>query len=78
MNEHDNPISRRSFIASASILSAGFFISAKSFFEDPSPVNVIINEAAKSPVTVQKLRNNISMLEGSVEIWLFSRVRKVN
>jgi glyoxylase-like metal-dependent hydrolase (beta-lactamase superfamily II) len=65
MSEHDNPISRRSFIASASILSAGFFISAKSFFEDPSPVNVIINEAEKSPVILQKLRNNISMLEGS-------------
>jgi hypothetical protein len=65
MNDPNNPASRRNFIASAGILTAGFFLPSLKAFEDTSPVTTIINEAAKSPITVQKLRSNISMLEGS-------------
>jgi glyoxylase-like metal-dependent hydrolase (beta-lactamase superfamily II) len=65
MNDSNNPTSRRNFIASAGMLSAGLFLPSLKAFEDTSPVTTIINEAAKSPVTVQKLRTNLSMLEGS-------------
>jgi glyoxylase-like metal-dependent hydrolase (beta-lactamase superfamily II) len=47
------------------MLTAGFFISSRGLFEETSPVTIIIGEAAKSPVTVQKLRNNLSVLDGS-------------
>jgi glyoxylase-like metal-dependent hydrolase (beta-lactamase superfamily II) len=65
MHKQDNPISRRTFVASAGMLTAGFFLPARGLFEDPSPVTIIIGEAAKSPVTVQKLRNNLNVLDGS-------------
>ncbi len=70
MTPQNDPISRRRFIASAGLLTVGVFLPPRRVFtpeswEDPSPVTIIINEAAKSPVTVQKLRNNISVLEGS-------------
>ncbi len=65
MNKQANPISRRTFVASAGMLTAGFFLPARGLFEDASPVTTIIGEAAKSPVTVQKLRGNLSVLDGS-------------
>jgi glyoxylase-like metal-dependent hydrolase (beta-lactamase superfamily II) len=65
MNQPHHPISRRHFMASAGLLSAGFFVSPSKLFDETSPVTIIINEAAKGPVNMKKLRNNISMLEGS-------------
>jgi hypothetical protein len=47
------------------MLTAGFFLPVRGRFEDPSTVKVIIGEAAKSPAPLQKLRNNLSVLDGS-------------
>jgi len=71
MNTADNHISRRNFLNSASLLTAGLVLSSRSIWAansgltEVSPVTAIIQAAAKSPVTVQKLRNSISLLEGS-------------
>ncbi len=70
MKNNDNSISRRRFMASTGMLTAGFLISpwklsSSNLLDETSPVITIINAAAKSPVTVQKLKNNLSMLEGS-------------
>jgi glyoxylase-like metal-dependent hydrolase (beta-lactamase superfamily II) len=56
--------SRRRFITQAGALAAGLLVSPRLFAQE-SPVDIIIGEARKSPVTVHRLRNNISMLQGS-------------
>ena len=64
-NQHNN-FSRRDFLAAAGILTAGIVLSPWDLFaRQTSPVNTIIDEAAKSPVNIQKLRGNISLIEGS-------------
>ncbi|MBD0259104.1 MAG: hypothetical protein ICV83_25575 [Cytophagales bacterium] len=65
MKPQNNSLSRRNLMASSGLLTAGLLFSPRHLLEETSPVTTIINEAAKSPVTVQKLRNNISVLEGS-------------
>ncbi len=65
MKPQPNVLSRRHFIASSGMLSAGLLFSPRHLFEETSPVVTITREAAKSPVTVQKLRNHISVLDGS-------------
>jgi glyoxylase-like metal-dependent hydrolase (beta-lactamase superfamily II) len=70
MKNIDNAISRRKFMVSTGMLTAGFLVSpwrlsSSNFFDETSIVTTMINEAAKSPVTVQKLRNNLNVLEGS-------------
>jgi hypothetical protein len=70
MKNNDNAISRRKFMVSTGMLTAGFLVSpwrlsSSNFFDETSIVTTMINEAAKSPVTVQKLRNNLNVLEGS-------------
>jgi len=64
-NQHNN-FSRRDFLAAAGILTAGIILSPWDLFaRQTSPVTTIIDEAAKSPVNIQKLRGNISLIEGS-------------
>lgn len=59
-------ISRRSFLGSAGLLTAGFCLLPKwALAQAQSPVITIINAAKTAPVNVTKLRGNISMLEGS-------------
>lgn len=65
MNNVKQYYSRRDFIGSASLLSAGLFMPRTSFFLPESPVDIIINEAKKSPIIVENLRNNVSLLQGS-------------
>lgn len=70
MSKQENQCSRRNFIVSAGMLAAGFYISprqtySRGIFGETNPVKFTKAEAAKSPITVQKLRNNISVLEGS-------------
>jgi glyoxylase-like metal-dependent hydrolase (beta-lactamase superfamily II) len=58
--------SRREFLASAGILTAGIiFLPRDLFARQTSPVNTIIEEARKGALTVTKLRGNISVIEGS-------------
>ena len=57
--------SRRDFIGRVSMLSAGLLVSPRALFQQQSPVDIIINEAKKSSVTAEALRNNISLLQGS-------------
>jgi len=58
-------LSRRDFLRNASTLTAGLMIAPRMVFQQQSPVDIIINEASTSPVTVEVLRNNISLLLGS-------------
>ena len=57
--------SRREFIGTVGMLSTGYLLLPQKFLFQQSPVDLIINEAIKSPITVEKLRNNISVLQGS-------------
>jgi glyoxylase-like metal-dependent hydrolase (beta-lactamase superfamily II) len=68
MNSSQNNISRRSFLGSASILTAGAFFAPKLLFSQTTgsgPVQTIIKEAATAKINVTKLRGNIYMLDGS-------------
>jgi glyoxylase-like metal-dependent hydrolase (beta-lactamase superfamily II) len=47
------------------MLSFGYLLLPRKLLFQQSPVDLIIDEAKKSPITVEKLRNNISMLQGS-------------
>ncbi|MET0634517.1 MAG: MBL fold metallo-hydrolase [Chitinophagaceae bacterium] len=59
------PVSRADFIRTAGLVTAGTLFFPRKIFAQESPVITIINEAAKSPIVVQKLRGNISVLQGS-------------
>ncbi|WP_210521142.1 MBL fold metallo-hydrolase [Hymenobacter terricola] len=64
----NNPdeLSRRRFLASAGILTAGIILSPwEVLAQGGSPVTTIIAEAAKSPITIQKLKTGFNVLEGS-------------
>ena len=65
MNYLNQSLSRRGFMARAGLFTAGALVTPWHLVDETSPVTVIINEAAKSPITVQPLRSNISVLEGS-------------
>jgi glyoxylase-like metal-dependent hydrolase (beta-lactamase superfamily II) len=61
-----NNCSRRDFLISAAMATAGFSIlPRRSFAEQESPVITLRAAAATAKITVQKLRGNISVLEGS-------------
>jgi glyoxylase-like metal-dependent hydrolase (beta-lactamase superfamily II) len=75
--EQKNNISRAQFLRSAGIFTAGIMLAtreifasreifdSRNFFPKESPVITIIKAAAKDPVTVQALRGNIHVLQGS-------------
>lgn len=57
---------RREFLLSSTLLTAAIALRpANLFAESESPVNIIRGEAATAEITIQQLRGNISMLEGS-------------
>jgi glyoxylase-like metal-dependent hydrolase (beta-lactamase superfamily II) len=59
-------ISRRRFIISSSLVTAAFLLRpGKLFAAGESPVTIIRGEAATAKISIQKLRGNISILEGS-------------
>ncbi|MCQ6957018.1 MBL fold metallo-hydrolase [Mucilaginibacter aquariorum] len=61
-------ISRRNFLSSAGLLTAGALIAPKILFAQAKalgPVEIIIKAAATSKINVTKLRGNIFMLDGS-------------
>ena len=68
MEQNDFKLSRRGFIASAGLLT-GALVKLPSWAyaleKREGPVTMIIAEAAKSPITVQKLRGGLTMLSGS-------------
>jgi glyoxylase-like metal-dependent hydrolase (beta-lactamase superfamily II) len=68
MNTDQTNMSRRSFIGSTGILTAGALFAPKMFFgqiKPLGPVETIIKAAATSKIEITKLRGNIFMLEGS-------------
>ncbi|MFC3559064.1 MBL fold metallo-hydrolase [Pedobacter jamesrossensis] len=59
-------MTRRNFLAATGVLTAGIIAFPHELFaQKTSPVITIINAAGKSPVSVTKLRGNISVIEGS-------------
>jgi glyoxylase-like metal-dependent hydrolase (beta-lactamase superfamily II) len=59
-------MTRRNFLAATGLLTAGLIAFPRDLFaQNTSPVITIINAAGKSPVSVTKLRGNVSMIEGS-------------
>ena len=58
-------VTRGHFLRSAGILTAGMIFAPREIFAQTSPVTTIIAAAAKDPVTVQALRGNIHVLQGS-------------
>ena len=58
-------ISRGHFLRTAGLITAGIIFAPKDIFAQESPVITIKNAAAKTPITVQALRGNIHVLEGS-------------
>jgi glyoxylase-like metal-dependent hydrolase (beta-lactamase superfamily II) len=64
-SEHIKTISRGTFLRSAGLITVGLMCAPREIFAQTSPVTTIVNEAVKSPVTVQALRGNIHLLEGS-------------
>ncbi len=59
-------ISRRHFLASASLAAVGaWLIPRRLFAQEGGIVNFARSEAAKADITVQRLRGNISVLIGS-------------
>ncbi len=59
-------VSRRSFLTSAAVATAGVWLMPRRLFaEGESPVITIRREAATAKINVTKLRGNVSVLEGS-------------
>ena len=66
MENQQNNVSRRNFLASAGILTAGVVFMPRTLLaRQTSPVNTIIEEARKGALSITKLRGNISVIEGS-------------
>jgi len=63
----ENTLSRRRFLTSAGLLAGGLIVAPDLVFarRQNSPVTMIIAQAAKSPVTLQKLRGNLTLINGS-------------
>ena len=65
-NKQTYGVSRRQFMATASLAMAAFCLTPRRLFaEDVSPVIIIREAAATAKITVTKLRGNVSVLEGS-------------
>ncbi|UOE49224.1 MBL fold metallo-hydrolase [Mucilaginibacter sp. SMC90] len=67
-SQQPNNMSRRKFLGTAGLFTAGLYLAPKNLFafqQAASPVVTIINAAKTAKVTVTPLRKNISMLEGS-------------
>jgi glyoxylase-like metal-dependent hydrolase (beta-lactamase superfamily II) len=64
-NSRVNAISRGQFLRSAGLITVGLMFVPREIFAQTSPVITITNEAAKSPITVEALRGNIHVLQGS-------------
>ncbi|HTL10711.1 MAG TPA: MBL fold metallo-hydrolase [Chitinophagaceae bacterium] len=61
-----NPFSRKQFLRSAGLITAGLLLSPRRIFaQGTSPVITIKNAAATEPVNVQTLRGNMHVLSGS-------------
>ena len=58
-------VSRGQFLRSVGIITAGIILTPREIFAQESPVITIIKAAGKDPVTVQALRGNIHVLQGS-------------
>jgi glyoxylase-like metal-dependent hydrolase (beta-lactamase superfamily II) len=58
-------LSRKHFLRSAGLLTAGILIDSQTLFAQTSPVITIKTAAAKDSVVVKKIRDNIYILEGS-------------
>lgn len=66
ITQHPPTISRRHFLATASVATAAIWLTPRRLFaEDVSPVITIRKAAATAKIAVTKLRGNISVLEGS-------------
>ncbi|MET3981840.1 glyoxylase-like metal-dependent hydrolase (beta-lactamase superfamily II) [Mucilaginibacter sp. UYP25] len=68
MNINQNAYTRRRFLKTAGIFTAGAIIAPKILFSQSAgtgPVETIIKAAATAKINVTKLRGNIFMLEGS-------------
>jgi glyoxylase-like metal-dependent hydrolase (beta-lactamase superfamily II) len=67
MNDHTaHGCSRRDFLISAAVAAAGFStLPRRSFAQQQSPVITMRAAAATAKITIQKLRGNVSALEGS-------------
>jgi glyoxylase-like metal-dependent hydrolase (beta-lactamase superfamily II) len=60
-----NTISRGHFLRTAGFLTAGVLLAPRELFAGESPVIAIKREAATTPITVQTLRSNIRVFQGS-------------
>src|SRR5260221_2988816 len=59
-------LSRRHFLMRAAMgMATTFFLQRRAFADGESPVTVIRNAAATAKITIQKLRGNVSVLQGS-------------
>ena len=58
-------VSRRDFLATTVIATAGVWLMPRRLFAAESPVITIRNAAKTAKITVTKLRDNVSVLEGS-------------
>jgi glyoxylase-like metal-dependent hydrolase (beta-lactamase superfamily II) len=58
-------ISRGQFLRTTGLMTAGLFFASKNMFGQTSPVITIKKAAATTPITVQALRGNIHVLQGS-------------
>lgn len=65
MKNQDIKISRRNFLATSGMFTASFLYEDWDLVKPVSPVTIIITAAAKTPITVQKLQENFSVLLGS-------------
>ena len=68
MDNNQNNISRRHFLGTAGMLTAGALFAPRILFSQTAvagPVETIIKAAATAKINVTKLRGNIYMLEGS-------------
>jgi glyoxylase-like metal-dependent hydrolase (beta-lactamase superfamily II) len=58
-------ISRGQFLRTTGLMTAGFLFASKNIFAQTSPVITIKKAAGTTPITVQALRGNIHVLQGS-------------
>src|SRR5262245_45021038 len=65
MKKSTHPFSRRQFLALTALATAGCFLPRRLFAAAESPVTIIRSAAATAKITIQRLRGNISVLEGS-------------
>lgn len=64
-NEQKKQMSRADFIRTVGLFTAGTMLMPRDLLSQTSPVITIKNEASKASISVQSLRGNIYMLQGS-------------